>query len=120
MSSSDNRVLIVDDESVILDILQEHLGSKGYDCAVASSAAEALTQLRAVETALLLTDIVMPQVSGLEILESVRADEKLVGLPVIILTATTDSQVKAKALDARDRGPGGPRVPGLGVARRRG
>ena len=68
----DNRVLVVDDEQVILDVLWENLSGRGYECTVASHANEALSLLRDGNFALLLTDIVMPDVSGPELAESAR------------------------------------------------
>jgi len=102
MSSTDNRVLIVDDETVILEILQEHLGTRGYDCAVANSAAEALTHLRAVETALLLTDIVMPQVSGIELAHSAREISPEIAIVVMTGKSDTSTAISAIRADADD------------------
>ena len=95
MSTANNRVLIVDDEAAILDTLKEHLGAKGFECAVASSASEAMTQLRAAEPALLLADIVMPETSGTALAESAR--ELWPDLAVIVMTGKADA---GNAIDA--------------------
>lgn len=98
MSATDNRVLIVDDETVILDILEEHLGAKGFECAVANSASEALTRLRAVDTALLLTDIVMPQTSGIKLAQLAR--EISPEIAVIVMTGKSDTASAISAMRA--------------------
>lgn len=98
MNATDNRVLIVDDETVILDILKEHLGSKGFECAIANSASEALTRLRAVDTALLLTDIVMPQTSGIELAQSAR--EITPEIAIIVMTGKSDTATAISAIRA--------------------
>ena len=98
MSSNGNRVLIVDDETVILDILKEHLGTRGYDCAIANSAAEALTRLRAVDTALLLTDIVMPRMTGIELAQSAR--EICPEIAIIVMTGKSDTASAISAIRA--------------------
>ena len=98
MNATDNRVLIVDDETVILDILKEHLGSKGFECAIANSASEALTRLRAVDTALLLTDIVMPQTSGIELAQSARKITPEIA--IIVMTGKSDTATAISAIRA--------------------
>ena len=95
MSDSDNHVLIVDDEKVILEILTEQLGERGFDCAVASDAAEAMIHMRATATSLLITDIVMPETTGTEL--AVTARELTPDLAVIVMTGKTDA---ANAIDA--------------------
>lgn len=98
MSSSDKRVLIVDDETVILDILEEHLTSIGFECLIAASPSEALVTLRAVEPGLLITDIVMPETNGIEFART--AKEIIPDLAVIVMTGTTDTSNAIKALRA--------------------
>ncbi len=98
MNVTDNRVLIVDDETVILDILKEHLGARGYTCAIADCAAEALTQLRAVDTALLLTDIVMPRMTGIELARSAR--EISPEIAIIVMTGKSDAASAISAIRA--------------------
>ena len=98
MRAVDNSVLIVDDETVILDILKEHLEMKGFDCAVANSASEALTQLRAADTALLLTDIVMPRTSGIQLAQSAR--EIIPEIAIIVMTGKSDTASAISAIRA--------------------
>lgn len=98
MSKVDEHVLIVDDETVILDILREQLGAVGFDCSVASSSAEAMTLLRAKETSLLITDIVMPETTGTEL--AVSARELCPDLAVIVMTGKSDVSNAVDALRA--------------------
>lgn len=96
--SMDTRVLIVDDENIILDILQEHLGTRGFECVVAGTPGEALVLLREREADLLLTDIVMPGMSGIDLAQSAR--NLWPDLGVIVMTGKQDVTTAISALRA--------------------
>jgi DNA-binding NtrC family response regulator len=85
------RILIVDDEQNVCDFLEEFLQYKGYAPLKASSGNEALQSLSNKEADLVLLDILMPGMSGLEVLENVR--KLYPDLPVIILTGVKDKRV---------------------------
>lgn len=85
------RILIVDDEQNVCDFLEEFLQFKGYAPLKACSGNEALQSLSNKETDLVLLDILMPGMSGLEVLENVR--KLYPDLPVIILTGVKDRRV---------------------------
>ncbi len=91
-------LLIVDDESIILDILQEHLGTKGYDCVVANTPRTALELLRTREACLLLTDIMMPEMGGIELARAARII--CPDLSVIVMTGKSDATSAIAALRA--------------------
>lgn len=98
MRASDTRVLIVDDETVILEILEEHLSAKGYECLLADSAKDALNHLRRDEAALLLTDIVMPEMGGIDLADAAR--NLWSDLAVVVMTGKSDATSAIKALRA--------------------
>lgn len=87
------RVLIVDDEQDLCEILQFNLIAAGYEADVAYSAEEALDRLSSIHPQashpfdLLLLDVMMPRLSGFELAERLKADEQTAQLPIIFLTA---------------------------------
>lgn len=95
------RIAIVDDEPINIKVVRKHLQAAGYaDFVTTSDAAGAMDLIRAERPDVVLLDVVMPKVNGIEILEAVRADPKLSPTPVLILTASTDAETKLRALSA--------------------
>jgi len=98
LPSGDNRVLIVDDEVVILEILQEQLQRTGYHCVLANSAREALAKLPNDEPALLVTDIGMPDMNGIQLAAAARSISP--DLAVIVMTGRSDVGTAISAMRA--------------------
>jgi predicted signal transduction protein with EAL and GGDEF domain len=101
----DAKIMMVDDEPLMTELIQAHLEEEGYANFVPSNdPREALALLRRENPGLLLLDLMMPGLSGFEVLEAIRADEALRYLPVIVLTASTgpDSKLRALQLGATD------------------
>lgn len=90
------QVLLVDDEQGIRISLSKILMRTGYDVATASNAREALEQLEKQDFDVVVSDIIMPQMSGLELLQEVRATRPL--LPVILLTGGPSLKSAAQSL----------------------
>jgi DNA-binding NtrC family response regulator len=87
MEKSDVRILVADDEEDILKSLKTHLELDGYSVDVAISAVEALEKIRVGKTHIVLADINMPQMDGIELLEEIK---KIRGdIIVIMITAYT-------------------------------
>jgi PAS domain S-box-containing protein len=84
------NILIVDDEPKNLTVLEAILGDPGYRLVRAESAEEALLALLADEFALLILDIRMPGVTGLELAQMIKARKKTANVPIIFLTAYLD------------------------------
>ncbi|MCW3017656.1 MAG: hypothetical protein JWO02_4748, partial [Solirubrobacterales bacterium] len=80
------RVLIVDDEPDVAELVAERLRDIGVHTDVAHSGAEALERLRAERYEALTLDILMPGMSGLEVLRTLRADPELQHLPVVVVS----------------------------------
>ncbi|MDR7481877.1 MAG: response regulator [Armatimonadota bacterium] len=97
------RILVVDDNPANLAVLAAHL--RRWRCAVttASTGPEALAAARAAPPDLVLLDILMPDVSGLEVCEALQADPAMARIPVIFVTALTDVDSKVRAFDAGAR-----------------
>lgn len=97
-SAGDNRVLIVDDETVILDILHEHLNGHGYECVLAQCPKDAIAAMRDAEPSLLVTDIGMPEMNGIDLARAAR--ELWPDLAVIVMTGRSDAGSAIGALRA--------------------
>ena len=99
MSSS---ILLVEDEPLIREAFALRLSERGYQVATAASAEEGLVALRTAPPDILLLDIVMPGMSGLDLLREIRASD--LDIPVILLTArgTVKDAVEAMRLGAFD------------------
>lgn len=81
------KVLLVECTQLIRDGYKGRLTKEGYDVAAVESAAEAMKYLRDSMPDLVLLDLVLPMVDGFELLKMIREDQRLAGLPVIILSA---------------------------------
>ena len=92
--------MIVDDEPLNVRTVRRHLTVAGFESFVTTSdSAEALVMLGLSDPDVVLLDIMMPDPGGLEVLSQIRSVAKFEQLPVIILTAVDDSDVKHKALN---------------------
>ena len=93
-------ILVVDDTPQNVLLLADLLGSKGYAVATAASGAEALGRIASEPVDLVLLDVVMPQMSGYEVCQKIRANPATAVLPVIMVTALDPGQERVKGLDA--------------------
>ena len=96
------RILIVDDDQGTLASLSRAFALEGYTALTASSAARALEKLEEEDVDAILSDVVMPEMDGLEFLSRVRA--KAPDVPVILMSgqASVETAVKATRLGALD------------------
>jgi cyclic di-GMP phosphodiesterase len=94
--SEKTRILAVDDEEAIRTVLKTILEGEGYLCDTAASANEAISRLKDNQYDVILTDIMMPGMSGIELLELIRKREDEIA--VIMLTALNDIDVSIRAL----------------------
>ena len=100
----DFLILIVDDDAEGLQLLGAVLSQQHYNLALASSGQEALEQVAKIEPDLILLDIMMPGIDGFEICQRLKADPAHQAIPIIFLTARTESAdiVKGFELGAAD------------------
>jgi diguanylate cyclase (GGDEF)-like protein/PAS domain S-box-containing protein len=99
MNSRPNRLLIVDDNEMNRDMLARRLARKGYVIGLAESAKELLPRVKEDGIDLLLLDIEMPEVTGLDALHSLRECYSPIELPIIMVTAKNQSDDIVKALE---------------------
>jgi DNA-binding NtrC family response regulator len=92
------RILVVDDDQSIRETFQHHLTRLGYDTTVVNSAAQALGCIAEVDPALVITDVRMDGMSGLELLRKLR--EVMPDLNVVVITAHEDMQTAVSAMRA--------------------
>lgn len=93
------KIMLVDDEPINTDVLQTYLEGEGYSNFVATSESkQALSIMRNEKPDVVLLDLMMPEVSGFDILNEMRRDRKLQHIPVVILTSSDDADTKLKAL----------------------
>src|SRR4030042_1275950 len=95
------RVLVVDDEVRILNFLVSKLRTSGYDVLTARNGVEGLEQVKAQEPELIVLDVLMPKMDGLEMLKELRSFS---AVPVIVLTAkgADTDRIKGLQLGADD------------------
>jgi diguanylate cyclase (GGDEF)-like protein len=87
-----SKILIVDDEPTIVELLEEHLQSEGYDTVHAFSGEEALQLLEHEVPDLVLLDLMLPGMDGYEVCRLMQRDARLNHIPVIMLTARSAVQ----------------------------
>ena len=90
------RILVVDDEPQITRVLRTSLSSQGYDIRVANNGETALEILKDWTPDLVITDLAMPSMDGLELCRKLRASSQL---PIIVLSVKSEERTKVRALD---------------------
>jgi DNA-binding response OmpR family regulator len=91
------KVLVVDDEPEAVELLVEFLSSKGYEVLTAGGGEEALQRVKADRPHLVLLDIRMPKMNGIEVLQRIREIDPEMG--VIMVTAVNEEEMGRKALE---------------------
>src|SRR5438094_2335632 len=99
MNTHKNRLLIVEDNEMNRDMLARRLARKGYEIALAENARQLLQRVEQDGVDLVLLDIEMPEISGLDALKILREAYTPIELPVIMVTAKNQSEDIVKALD---------------------
>src|SRR3546814_12321510 len=107
-------VLVVEDDPVILRLLEVNFELEGFNVLAAHDGAEGIELARAEHPDVIISDIMMPKVSGLELVQAVKGDPDLAATPIILLSATAQSADLKSGLDeigrASGRDRGGPYV----------
>ncbi len=81
------RILVVDDEEDILELVRYHLAREGYEVVASASGEEALKKAKKESLDLVVLDLMLPGLDGLEVAKALKADAKTRTLPIIMLTA---------------------------------
>ena len=96
------RVLVVEDDPSVRGLLQTLLAAEGYEVATASDGLAGLVKATASPPALVLLDLMMPDLGGVRVLEEMRDDPDLVDVPVIVVTGKVDAVPGMRALLGED------------------
>src|ERR1700736_2689623 len=97
MTEGNQRILVVDDELQLTRVLLRSLTTKGYEVRIAGDGEFALQTFRDWPAALVITDLAMPNMSGLELCRRLRAISEV---PIIVLSVRGEETTKVEALDA--------------------
>ena len=98
--SDHSRILIVDDNPDSLEILRVRLESWGYRTQTANDGEDALAKIDAAPPDLILLDIMMPKIDGIEVARRVKGSESLPFIPIIMQTALDTTESKVEGLEA--------------------
>jgi putative two-component system response regulator len=94
------RILVVDDEPINVEVLVAYLEDEGYSNIISyTDSVSLLMQLETIDFDVVLMDLMMPRVSGLDLLQQIHDSRRLRHIPSIVLTASTDRSTKRKAID---------------------
>ena len=94
------RILVVDDNPSNVDILRARLSTHGYEILTAADGEEALAAVREHLPDLILLDVMMPKLDGIEVCRRIRADASLPFIPIVLVTAKSDPKDVVAALEA--------------------
>jgi len=97
--SSVRTVMIVDDSVTVRKVTSRLMERNGYEVATAKDGVDAMGQLQDIRPDVVLLDIEMPRMDGFEVLRSVRRDESLKDLPIIMITSRTGEKHKQQAME---------------------
>jgi two-component system chemotaxis response regulator CheY len=94
------KILVMDDDECMRELLRLHLANAGYEVLLAEDAIEAGKLILKWHPDLLLADVEMPYMNGLELVEAMKSDPTTSSLPVIFLTCKTEAEQRARQLGA--------------------
>lgn len=97
---SEQSILIVDDNPTNLDVLLNYLESSGFKVLVAENGESALKRVGYAKPDIILLDVMMPGIDGFETCRRLKADEETKNIPIIFMTALTDTIDKVKGFEA--------------------
>jgi two-component system alkaline phosphatase synthesis response regulator PhoP len=92
-------ILVVDDEKDLLDLIEYNLKKEGFAVLKAENGEEGIKIAKEHKPDLVLMDIMMPKMDGMEAVENMRADDELKSIPIIFLTARSDEKTEVEGLD---------------------
>lgn len=92
-------ILVVDDEKDLLDLIEYNLRKEGFDVLKAENGEEGIAMAKEHSPDLVLLDIMMPKMDGLQAVEEMRKDKDLKRIPIILLTARSDEKTEVEGLN---------------------
>jgi len=92
------KVLIIEDDPLMLRMYQKIFSFDGYEVETATDGQAGLEKVRSTKPTVVLLDVMMPKMNGLEVLEKIKADPEIKSIPVVMLTNLAGQQDVEKAL----------------------
>ena len=105
------RILIIEDDRDIIELVRYNLVNEGFQVSAASDGAAGLASLKKSPPDILLLDLMLPRLSGLEICKEIRRDSALNRLPILMLTARGEEADRVVGRRVSGRCCGGPTPP---------
>jgi two-component system chemotaxis response regulator CheY len=94
------RILLVEDSPTILNLLGMVLRQYGYQIHTAGDGVEALSKLSQEDVDLIITDVNMPRMDGFTLIDRVRAQERLINIPIIVLSTEREEHDRQRGAEA--------------------
>lgn len=94
-----HRILVVDDEQDVTELLKYKFEEEGYDCVALNNPLAFVSYVQEINPNLIILDINMPDLSGLQLCGIVRHDPKMMHIPIILLTAHNETEVRVDGLE---------------------
>lgn len=94
------KILVVDDEPDVTDLVAYHLKAKGFHVECLNDATASISKARQVQPDLVILDIMMPHLSGIQVCRILRADPKLSRVPIVFLTAKAEAPDRIEGLES--------------------
>lgn len=95
------RILVVDDDAAIVEVLEAILDEEGYDVAVAYQGHQSIALAKHVRPHLILLDLMLPDMHGTVVAEHMRREQELKQTPIIVLSAAHDAQSICNTMDVQ-------------------
>jgi CheY-like chemotaxis protein len=93
------KILVVDDDKTTRKLLSLYLKAKGYEVVTAENGLDAMEKLATEDINLVVTDMNMPYMDGIELTKTLRADDSWKNLPIVMVTTEADDDERKKAYD---------------------
>ena len=104
ISNGAKKILLVEDEEIMINLLQRKLTKEGYEVSIAKDGEEGLKLMKEIKPDLILLDIIMPKMGGFGVMEGMQKDKTLAKIPVIVISNSGQPVEldKAQKLGAKD------------------
>jgi len=96
------NILVVDDEEDIVELIRYNLASEGYDVVCTGTGEEAVRVAKSKQPDLVILDLMLPGINGIDVAKKLRADQKTRNIPIIMLTARSEESDIVKGLELAD------------------
>jgi DNA-binding response OmpR family regulator len=90
IAGNGRKILVLEDEPAVQTLIRKQLGAQGFDVTVASDGLDGLMKLETLRPDLIVCDVMMPNLDGMEFVKAIKGNNGTAQIPVIFLTAKTD------------------------------